>query len=191
MTLSFSPQKFVDTIDARLDELEESLPSLPAKLLHLQRATARAWMERSNAFWSGLGDTAETVFSTTRTAGRTVVGQARATAEDVVETARERVGRVTGETRRAVTDVAETTRRGARTVRGQAAAQGRRTARAADRATERALDSAIDAVEDKPGSGQAYETWTRAELLQRAHELKIPGRYQMSKAELIKALRAA
>jgi hypothetical protein len=191
MTLSLSPQKIADTIDARLDEFEESLPALPAKVLHLQRATARAWMERSDAFWSGLGDTVETVLSTARTAGRTVFGQARAAVEDVVETTQARASRVTGETRRAVSDISETTRRSARTVRGQAAAQGRRTVRAADRATERALDSAIDAVEDKPGSGQAYETWSRADLLERATELKIPGRYQMKKAELIKALRAA
>lgn len=191
MTLSLTPQKITETVDARLDQLEESLPAIPAKVLQLQRATARAWMERSNAFWSSVGETAKSVFDTARISGRTVTGQARSAAGDVVETTRSRTAALTDEARDAVADVAGTARRGARTVRGQAAAQGRRTAKATDKATEQALDSAIDAVEDKPGSGQPYESWTRAELLERAKELEIPGRYQMSKAQLIKALRAA
>jgi hypothetical protein len=87
--------------------------------------------------------------------------------------------------------VTESARRGARTVRGQAAAQGRRVAKATSRNTAAALDDAIDAVEDAPGSGRPYERWTKAELLDRAKELEVEGRYGMSKAQLIRALRAA
>lgn len=191
MTLSFTPQKIVDTVDARLDVLEERLPTIPAKILHLQRAAARAWMERSNEFWSTVGDATKSVYEQARNSGRTVTGQARAATADVVDTTRTRTSALADEAREAVADVAGRTRRNARTVRGQAAAQGRRVAKATSRATEQALDSATDAVEDAPGSGQPYERWTKAELVDRAKALEITGRYQMSKADLIKALRAA
>ena len=40
-------------------------------------ATARAWMERSNAFWSSVGETAKSVFDTARISGRTVTVKVR------------------------------------------------------------------------------------------------------------------
>ena len=57
--------------------------------------------------------------------------------------------------------------------------------------TTKLLDDAIEAVEDEPGSGTPYEQWTKAELVERAKELKIVGPTRMSKAELIDTLRAA
>jgi hypothetical protein len=191
MPINLSPQKLAADVDARLDRFEESLPTVPAKIFHLQRAIAQAWMERSNAFWTTVGGAAKNVFDVARTSGRTVTGQARAAGADVAGTTRSRVSSLTQEAREAAEDVTESARRGARTVRGQASAQGRRVAKATSRSTAAALDDAIDAVEDAPGSGRPYERWTKAELLDRAKELEVEGRYGMSKAQLIRALRAA
>jgi hypothetical protein len=40
------------------------------------------------------------------------------------------------------------------------------------------------------GRAQAYEAWTRSDLLRRARELGITGRSRMTKPQLIEALRA-
>lgn len=42
----------------------------------------------------------------------------------------------------------------------------------------------------KGGSSPAYEDWTKDDLYERAKELDIDGRSDMSKGELIKALRS-
>jgi len=42
---------------------------------------------------------------------------------------------------------------------------------------------------DTPGTG--YADWSKADLYQKAREEELPGRSQMSKAELIEALRSA
>ena len=82
-----------------------------------------------------------------------------------------------------------TARTSGKTVVGQTKAQGRRVAASAERETTRTLDAAIDAVDDSPGSSTPYEQWTRAELLERAKEVGVPGRSQLNKQELIAALR--
>lgn len=42
----------------------------------------------------------------------------------------------------------------------------------------------------KGGKAPPYEQWTKDELIERATELEIEGRWDMSKSELIKALRS-
>lgn len=46
-----------------------------------------------------------------------------------------------------------------------------------------------DQMAPKGGSGASYEDWTRDELYQKAREVGIEGRSDMSKEELIDALR--
>ena len=43
---------------------------------------------------------------------------------------------------------------------------------------------------EKGGKAPPYEEWTKEELLDRAAELDISGRHDMTKADLIEALRA-
>lgn len=45
------------------------------------------------------------------------------------------------------------------------------------------------AVGERGGEARSYEDWTKDELYQRAQELDIEGRSDMTKDELIKALR--
>lgn len=43
---------------------------------------------------------------------------------------------------------------------------------------------------EKGGRAPPYEEWTKEELLERATELEVTGRHDMTKAELISALRS-
>ncbi|SOH94135.1 Rho termination factor, N-terminal domain [Monaibacterium marinum] len=52
-----------------------------------------------------------------------------------------------------------------------------------------AIANAGDSASAKGGSNPAYEEWTKQELYSRAQELDIEGRSDMSKDELIEALR--
>ena len=153
----------------RLDALESSLPTVPARIVHLQRTIAGTTYDRYATFFCAVAGSTKSFLETARVSGKTVTGQARAAADDVATTART----------------------GAKTVAGQAAAQGKKVSTSASDEATKVVDTAIDAVDDEPGSGTPYEQWTKAELVERAKELKIVGPTRMSKAELIATLRAA
>ena len=128
---------------------------------------------------------------TARVSGKTVVGQARAAATDVAETTRTSAATVAGQARTAGEQVTRSARTGANRVGGQASAQGRKVAETAQSAATKVVDDAIDAIDEQPGSGTPYEQWTKAQLVERAAEVGVPNRARMSKAELIRALRAS
>ena len=153
----------------RLDALQDRLPPVPAKVLELQRALAAKACEGYSAAWSAVGESYKSFFDTAVTSTKTVTGQARAAGEQVVNTV--------------------TT--GVKTVAGQAAAQSKKVSDAAETQVVGLVDQAIDAVDDAPSTGTPYEQWTKAELVERAKELKIVGPTRMSKSELIEALRAS
>ena len=135
------------TFTDQLDQLEARLPAVPARLVHLQRTLAGATYDQVTSSVATVAAATRAFLGTTKTAGKTVAGQATA--------------------------------------------QGRQVARSAEREATRTLDAAIDAVDDRPGSGTPYEQWTRAELLERAKETGVTGRTQMTKRQLIAALRTS
>ena len=180
-----------DAITAGLDRLEAALPTVPARVLRLQRTAASAYCERTSAFWSGVGDATKSFLGTARVSGKTVVGQARAAATDVADTTRTGAATVAGQARAAGEQVTRSARTGANRVGGQASAQGRKVAESAESAATKVVDDAIDAIDDQPGRGTPYEQWTKAQLVERARELGVPNRARMSKDELISALRAS
>ncbi|MGI9053165.1 MAG: Rho termination factor N-terminal domain-containing protein [Ilumatobacteraceae bacterium] len=181
-----------DTINVQLDRIEANLPTIPARLFHLQRSLANTAYDRTASVVSAVSESTRSLFDVTRLSGRTVTGQARA----------------------AATQVATTAGTGARTVAGQANAQGRKVAGTASGEAQKLIDGAIDQVEgdvetaavaaDKAGTnraqagqsegsgrGRRYEQWTKAELLERAKELDVEGRTGLNKRQLIAALRKA
>ena len=158
-----------DVITERLDALEASLPTIPAKVLHFQRAVAAKTYDNYTATMDAVAESYKSFFDTALTSSKTVTGQARAAGEQVVAT---------------LTN-------GIKTVAGQSVAQGKKVSEAAETEVTGLVDAAIDAVEDTPGAGTPYEQWTKAELVERAKELHIVGPTRMSKAELIATLRAA
>ena len=186
--------------------------TLPRKIVDLNVTVARQAADRAGCIARSVAEHTGRVLDRSVVAGRTVVGQLRSTGERTTDTAEqgarevagqartaatrtartaEQGGRqVAGQTRSAVSRTAKTAEQGGREVAGQAEAQGAAVAGTAEREANRAVDRAADAVGDTPGSGVAYEDWTRAQLYERAQELDIDGRATMNKADLIDALRA-
>lgn len=153
----------------QLDKLEANLPAVSARLVRLQRTLAGAAYDTTAAVVTAVAGSTKQFLDVAKVSGKTVTGQARAAGDDVLTTART----------------------GARTVAGQAGAQGAKVSKAAATGTTALLDSAIDAVDEQPGSGKPYEQWTKAQLLERAKELDVEGRYGLDKRGLIAALRSA
>jgi hypothetical protein len=158
-----------DMITERLDALEANLPTIPAKVLHFQRAVAAKTYDNYTTAMGAVAESYRSFFDTAMTSRKTVTGQARAAGEQLVATFTN----------------------GIKTVAGQTVAQSRKVSDAAETEVTGLVDSAIDAVEDAPGTGTPYEQWTKVELVARAKDLNVVGPTRMSKKELIKALRAA
>lgn len=161
----------LSTIDLtqRLDQLERTLPPIPAKSLAFGRATVRRTNDVVMSVMSDVASRMDRVVGTARSGAAATSGQARSAVD--------RTGKM-----------AETT---AKETVGQARTQTSRTAGAAARATGDLLDDATHAVDpDAAPQGVAYEKWTKSELYDRAQELDIDGRSSMSKQQLIKALRS-
>ena len=157
------------TMTAQLDRIENNLPTIPARVVHLQRTVAGAAYDQIIEAMETMLAATRTVVNTARVSGRTVTGQTRAAGSDVITTAKRNVKQVAGQTK----------------------AQSRRVATTAQREVTGVIDAAIDAVDPTPGAGTPYEQWTKAELLERANQLKLEGRYTMNKQQLITALRAS
>ncbi|GJM37136.1 MAG: hypothetical protein DHS20C19_05030 [Acidimicrobiales bacterium] len=164
-----------ERMTAALDEAEERLPVVPARILRLERTIA--------------GRTTDAVVS--------VANAARASIERVNTQAATSAKTVVGTARRSVTSTLDTARTGYRTVVGQGSAQISRVGDAAERemarANQRIAETAADAIEvidpdDDASTG--YDRWTREELYEKAVELDISGRSSMDKAELLAAVRS-
>ncbi len=202
---------FTDTLIERLDEMEERLPAIPARVLHLQRAVVRDAYHRVENIWNSVSRPAMRIFFNTKTASNTVSGQARAAGEHLADVTRTGVSGVVEQFKDAVGEVAHvasveakkvakrTSTAGrrvakvatteAKTVSGQARAQRKRVATSTSSTVKRTLDRAIDQVEIGQSSNVAYEKRTKADLMKLATDRNIEGRRSMSKDELIAALR--
>jgi len=157
-------------VTGRLDDLEESLPSIPSKGLTLTRASARRVIDTSADVVCTVRRAVDSVWNTAATSTRTSVGQA--------SSAVSRTAKMAGDT--------------ARQTAGQIRAETAQTVDAATQATERLLDEGSRAIDpDRPNPGVPYGQWTKAQLYDRAQELDLDGRSSMTKKQLVAALRAA
>jgi len=157
-------------VTERLDDLEESLPSIPSKGLNLTRASARRVIDTSADVVCTVRRAADSVWNTAATSTRTSVGQASS----------------------AVSRTAKTASDAARQTAGQVRAETAQTVDAATQATERLLDEGALAIDaDRPNPGVPYGQWTKAQLYDRAQELDLDGRSSMTKKQLVAALGSA
>lgn len=162
------------TITTTLDEMEERLPTLPARILRLERTLAARTYDTMTGAAGSVRRSADTVVERTGRALRTVAGTARHAVDTTVDAAR----------------------LGARTTVGQAQAQAERVR---DTATEAVADlhddasgslaSATEVLDTDDDASTGYDRWTKAELYEKATELEIEGRSSMTKDELVAALR--
>jgi len=144
-----------------------SVTTLPRKIIQLNVAVAQQAAGVTASAFRLVNEGVRNVLDTSRTAGKTVVGQGRSVVERTAATASA----------------------GVKEVSGQAEAQGKKVAKVVDKQANRVLDRATNAVDGKPNQGTPYEQWTRSQLLERAKEVDVTGRSAMSKQELITALR--
>lgn len=162
---------YPDAMTARTapPERTDGPTSLASKVLQFNLQLARSARDVAGSATRVAGTGIRNVAETSRRAGATVVGQARSAVQRTMSTARQ----------------------GRAEVAGQVEAQGDAVAASVASETHRAADRAVRAVSDTPGTGTPYEDWSREQLYERAQELGIDGRSGMSKAQLIRALRAA
>lgn len=197
-------------ITKTLDRLEHELPALPATWLRLNRAVVRAGTAQVSRLNSTFSTSVANVVAAGRTSRNTVLGQARAAGDQVVRTTVSGVRQVVGQAQaqnRRFADVADTETTKLRTRVGrqasdvasaveatadEAATVAERSARTVAASAKRRADSVASTTStSKNGTGRGYESWSKADLYARAQELDIEGRTSMSKAELVKALRAS
>ena len=153
----------------RLDQLETSLPSIPAKSLAFSRASARRVIDTTSDVACTVGRRIDSVWSTASTGAKTSVGQATSAVN--------RTAKVAGDT--------------ARQTAGQVRAETAQTIDAATDAAEQLLNDGTQAVDpDRPNPGVPYSQWTKAQLYERAQDLDVDGRSSMTKKQLVTALRA-
>lgn len=156
-----------DRLTERLDELEETLPTIASKTVAFGRATTRRTTSIATAIIDNVAGRFDTVADTIGAAGRTTSGQASSVAE------------------RTATTVGE----GASEVTGQARAQGSKVADAVADQAGALVDDATDAVDPTTRSVASFDDLTKAELYSKAQDRDIEGRASMSKTELVAALR--
>ena len=155
-----------ETITPTLDRLESHLPPVTRRIFKLNRRIATAGVN------AAAGATKAVCFATQEVTKRATTGLS--TIRGQAESAADRVG--------------STAKSGVKEVVGQAKAQANATLDTLEDETISLLDDANEAVGDEPSG--AYETWTKAELYERAQELDIEGRSSMNKSQLITALRS-
>lgn len=197
-----------DEFTVRLDDLEHSLPTIPAKALSVTRAGARRVNDVVAATYCRTASHVATVGESIGLAARTTSGQAEAQARRTADSVSTGAKTVAGQAEAQARRVGDSITTGAKTVAGQARAQSTRAAdtvsnaakTVAGQATDsarRAAETARDEVEDGLDEARValesdeLATLTKAELYERAQDLDIDGRSGMSKAELISALQQA
>ena len=185
--------------------------TLQRKVCELNKAIVQTTMSNIASVATLVGRSVGRTLDTSRTAGKTVVGQTRSATERAADTVTTSARTVAGQTRAAASksaasittsakEVAGQTRAAAsksaaavassaKEVAGQATAQGARVASNVGREANHVVDETTRRVSEQPSRGTPYEEWTKAQLLERARELDIDGRATMNKSELVDALR--
>jgi hypothetical protein len=181
-----------ERLPAPVDALALRVGAINAEALRqygrVAATTADAVYGVATVAWTGTaqlidatGDAVDASAGTFRTTGRRVVGDVR----QATSTIKNRAGAAVGEVGRNFSVVADR----AGTVEDRVEAEtGAATAKVV-----KATDAAV-AETGRTGAGRPsgpFQNWTKEELYERAQELDIDGRSNMSKNQLVKALRSA
>lgn len=147
-----------------------------------------AGKELVHAAWRGVEDLAET----TGEAADSSADRVRDTGRQVIGDVRQARTTITNR----VSDAAEGLGRTLKVVTNRADAVGDRFADAADDASDKVVKATDAGIAESAKSGArrpsgAYANWSKDELYERAQELDIDGRSNMTKKQLITALRSA
>ncbi len=165
-------------IETRLDEIQDTLPRIPAKWLELNRAVADRTISTNRRNLELLLGSVQTVAKTTDTGVRTVAGTIRWTVTQTVDAATTGVRRVTGQTKAQVKIAVETL--------------DVQVSDIADEVADR-LDATIASTKaaDTRDEKAHLNAKTKDELYEQAQLLEIDGRADMTKAQLVTAIAKA
>ncbi len=155
-----------ERFNSTLDTLEGRLPTVPRRMLQINRAFAALGCSLATRAASAITDSSESVAGAATTGVKTVSGQARSVVDRTVTTAVN----------------------GTKEVAGQARAQSAMVVDTIEDEAAELADEAETVAEDMTEA--SYASWTRADLYERAQALDIDGRSGMNKAQLIDALSA-
>lgn len=183
---------YQNDLTKRLDDLEESLPTLPSKSLQFGRAATRRVIDTTVDIVTTISRSVNGVVDEAATSAKTTAGQTRAAVDRSATTARDSAREAAEQARAAVDRTTEAVRTSAKQAAGQARAEAGQVVDAASSAAEQLLDEGTQAVDpDRPNPGIPYARWTKSQLYDRAQELDIEGRSAMTKKELVEALRSS
>ncbi len=180
------------SVPAPLDALVVRIGAIEAELLRQTGLVTATGIDAvtgvGRVIWTGVDDLAERTegavdgsLDRLRTAGRRSVSALRGAGTRIGSEARA----ASGDIARGLSAVEDELDEVDSDVRTEARAAGRRTGRAVDTAV-----AAASAAGARTPSGP-YESWTKDDLYERAQELDVEGRSQMTKDELVAALRSA
>ncbi|MDH3295711.1 MAG: hypothetical protein OER95_15445, partial [Acidimicrobiia bacterium] len=155
-------EAFEKAMSARLDDVEERLPSPADRVFHLQRVMAETG-------YSMTKNATEVVVEATNA----VLDQARTSTEKMAKTFRSEADAVRADVTRMVAATKATAVDVAETVTSDVA---------------RSADTVADKVEALGDEAVDYANWSKDDLYHRAQELDIAGRSSMSKDELVSAM---
>lgn len=158
-----------------LDEFEERLPGLPAAMLRFERALVGRTVDLAAGAAGNVKRSVSEVNSKTGHSAKVVAGTARRAVETTVSAARTGVNSTTGQSRAQLRRVGQTVE--TEVSDNYDAAVG-------------TVASATEAIDPDDDATTGYDRWTKAELYEKATEMEITGRSDMSKAELLEAIRA-
>ena len=166
------------TIETRmtstLDEIEERLPALPASVLRLERSLAGRTYDTVAGAVDNVRSSVEAVSKRTDRAARTVFGTARRAAVTTIDAARIGAKTTSGQTSAQMQKVGDTLTSEITDIHDEAVG---------------AVKSAIRTLDPEDDATTGFDRWTKAELYEKASEMDIEGRSNMTKAQLVAAIR--
>ena len=191
-TVDQGAERLAEHTPAPLDSLVLRVGAINAEAM---RQTGRVYVTNLDAVrgvarvaWTGASELADATVDAAEDSAATIRTTSRRAAGDVKQassTIRNRAGK-------AAADVG----RNFRVVGDKAERAGKRVGRKAGDAADDMVKAADAATAETSSRGAktptgSYENWSKDELYERAQELDIDGRSQMSKPQLIRALRSA
>lgn len=179
-------EEIANKLESRLDKIEDRLPELPAAAFRLQRRVGERAVtgvtDAAHAMRVSSGAVAKATANATKTVSGTTSWATKRTAGTVVTAGKTIVGQARAQAKIAGSVIAKETKGLVRSARN--------TSEDLLEETTEILDNVAEEVDNTTPAG-AYETWTKSDLYDRAQELDLDGRSSMTKPELIAALRSA
>ncbi len=182
MELTSTINERIESLNARLDEVEKDLPAVPKAALRLNRAVTERVIDGSGRMGTVVVEAFEDLTDAATKTYKSIAEKSPVDFDHYVEMAT-----------KFAEDTAEFATSGVKTVAGQfgiAFDRAEDAAESANKAVAKNLTTAAKKVEASETKAEkaSLSKMTKAELYEMAKDLDVEGRATMSKSELVKAL---